>query len=107
LPPKTYNLGKYLPYILIDLLSFMKKNYITLLLLVSLSNYAFSQTAEPQNKVPLTTTIPSETKAVPVLEKIPLPAQQKTTPEAIYIINDKPVTRQQYQEHLQRTTSKN
>ena len=85
----------------------MKKNYITLLLLVSLSNYAFSQTAEPQSKVPVTTATPSETKAVPVLEKIPLPAQQKITPEIIYIINDKPVSKQQYQEHLQKTTAKN
>lgn len=85
----------------------MKKNYITLLLLVSLSNYAFSQTVEPETKVPVTTTMSSETKAVPILEKIPLPAQQKITPEVLYIINDKPVSKQQYQEHLQKTTAKN
>lgn len=41
-----------------------------------------------------------------IFEKTPLPTEQKNTPEVFYIINDKPVTREEYLHHLEYSSRK-
>ncbi len=53
--------------------------------------------SQEENKTGLTTI---ETKKV--TERNPVPAEQKTSIEAFYIINDKPVSREEYLQYLDR-----
>jgi hypothetical protein len=88
----------------------MKKNYILLIAFFLLSTYSFSQTnttdqltSETANAVPASESAEKETV---ILSKKPLPSGQKVTQEVFYILNDKPVDRVKYQQHLDETTGK-
>ena len=85
----------------------MGKNYILLILFLLLSNYSFSQsntTDEPAPAAaPASESIPKEAA---LLSKNQIPSDQKITQEVFYIVNDKPVDRLKYQQHLEQTAGK-
>jgi hypothetical protein len=85
----------------------MGKNYILLILFLLLSNHSFSQTNTTDELAPAAATasesIPKETA---VLSKNQIPTDQKITQEVFYIVNDKPVDRLKYQQHLQQAAGK-
>ncbi|WP_309641275.1 hypothetical protein [Flavobacterium sp.] len=69
----------------------MHKNLLSVLLLLFLTSRGFSQA------LPLKTDKPNDSlKKAAVFKKIELPADQKVSPEIFYIINDKPVSREEY-----------
>jgi len=87
----------------------MGKNYILLILFLLLSNYSFSQTITTEKSAMEPAAIaPNEStqKETAVLSKKQIPSDQKITQEVFYIVNDKPVDRLKYQQHLQQTAGK-
>ena len=85
----------------------MEKNYILLILFLLLSNQSFSQTNNTDELAPAAaTTNESTPKERIVLSKNQIPSDQKITQEVFYIVNDKPVDRLKYQQHLQQTAGK-
>jgi hypothetical protein len=70
----------------------MQPNLLFILLLSWISNSAFSQADLTKQKAS------NDSIKVPaaVFKKIDLPLNQKVSPEIFYIINDKPVSREEY-----------
>lgn len=78
---------------------YKKLHYIACFLLFC--NTAFSQTVsdreKPSVKLPVTAV---ETPTTVVLPKKEYPVDQKVAPEIIYVINDQPVSREEYQQSV-------
>ena len=81
----------------------MKKNYAILLFLF-VSTFSFAQVGtDKDNTARNVQTIKNvlqvkeiTSEASTIFEKIPLPSQEKISPEIFYIIDDQPVDRQKY-----------
>jgi hypothetical protein len=83
----------------------MKKNYLPLFLLAG--TFSFAQTTANKttegNPVPVTEV---SKKNPSVFEKTPLPAEQKASPEIFYIVDDKPVSREEYLKNRAKSSAK-
>ena len=69
----------------------MHTKLLSVLLLLYLTSHGFSQA------VPVRTDKPNDSlKKAAVFKKNELPVNQKVSPEIFYIVNDKPVSREEY-----------
>ncbi|NHM06537.1 hypothetical protein G4D82_04830 [Flavobacterium sp. CYK-4] len=80
----------------------LKIHYILLLLLCSTAVFSQSATALENTSEKTTDGVAETLKPATVFQKKDLPSNQKVSPEIIYIINDKPVSREEYQKQLKK-----